>query len=760
MTFDLPDNIAAAVGSLTGVRCEPVDFERSFIDLAACAAHLPGTVALVSGGDLDCARYHILGVFPWLTLTAKGRQVHLQVHDQTVELDCHPLEAMRSIMERLRLPEGPWPPPIAAGMLGYFAYDLKDRLELLPRTSVDDLGLPDMTFYVPGLLVVHDKQSLKTHVMVPLREGADDDGQLLADFQSLMDAPLPTEICQIADPPIETDTRQMRSNFSPEGYEATVGRIIDYIAAGDVYQVNLSQRFQVPFQGNGFHLFRQLYHKNPAPFFAFMHAGDHQIISTSPERFLMRTQDRVETRPIKGTRPRGATAEQDRAMREELAASTKDDAELSMIVDLLRNDIGKVCAPGSVRVSEHKRMEAYQNVYHLVSVVEGTLDADKDSVDLVRACFPGGSITGCPKVRAMEIIDELESCRRHIYCGSIGYLSFHDTMDLSIAIRTATLVDDTLRFSVGGGVVYNSKPRAEYEETLHKGQTLMAACADSQAAAGEPTVWQNGQLLPQREAVVPVFDMGLQYGFGFFETIRLDDGYAPLLEDHIERFERTWRALMPGSPPDVTWGAVIEQVLEANTLLEGCAAVKILATRGSRKAPPWDHMLFVSARPYVHRLRALSVDGLCIGTYPHPRQSPLAAHKTLNYLYYLQAGDWARQKGFHEALILNPDGTVSETNTANLLLVSDREVVQPLSCASLSGVMAGAVCRRLADWGYTVSRRPVALAMLERADQVLATNALMGAVPVHALDQTQLPGGDDLWRRINDAVIPQWCRER
>lgn len=760
MTFDLPDNIAAAVGSLTGVRSEPADFKRSFIDLTARAAHLPGTVALVSGGDLDCARYHILGLFPWMTLTAKGRCVHLQVHDQVFEFESHPLEALRSIIERLHLPEGSWPKPIAAGMLGYFAYDLKDSLEQLPRTSVDDLGLPDMRFYVPGLLVVHDKQSLKTHVMIPLRENADDSERLLADFQALLDAPLPPVVCQIKDPPIEADVRQMRSNFSPEGYEAAVGRIIDYIAAGDVYQVNLSQRFQVPFQGNGFHFFQQLYHQNPAPFFAFVHAGDHQIISTSPERFLMRDQDRVETRPIKGTRPRGATGEQDRTMREELAASTKDDAELSMIVDLLRNDIGKVCAPGSVRVSEHKRMEAYQNVYHLVSVVEGTLDVDKDSVDLVNACFPGGSITGCPKVRAMEIIDELESCRRHIYCGSIGYLSFHDTMDLSIAIRTATLVDDTLRFSVGGGVVYDSKPRAEYEETLHKGQTLMAACADSRAADDEPKIWRNGHVLPQSEATVPVSDLGLQYGFGFFETIRLDAGNAPLLGDHIERFEHTWRALMPGNPPDVTWLAVIEQVLEANSLSEGCAAVKILATRGSRHAPPWDHMLLVSARPYVHRLGALSIDGLRLGTYPHPRQSPLAAYKTLNYLYYLQAGDWARQNGFHEALILNPDGTVSETNTANLLMISDREVVQPLSSASLPGVMAGAVCRQLADWGYTVSRRPVVPGMMECADQVLATNALMGAVPVHAVDHAALPRDDDLWRRINDAVIPQWRRGR
>jgi para-aminobenzoate synthetase component 1 len=185
----------------------------------------------------------------------------------------------------------------------------------------------------------------------------------------------------------------------------------------------------------------------------------------------------VEARPIKGTRPRGKTAAQDKSMRRELETSFKDDAELSMIVDLLRNDIGKVCAAGSVRVSEHKRVEAYENVYHLVSVVRGDLDQDKNAVDLIRAAFPGGSITGCPKIRSMEIIDELEPVRRHIYTGSIGYLGFRGTMDLSIAIRTATVTEGHLVFSVGGGVVFDSKASDEFEETLHKGQTLISALA-------------------------------------------------------------------------------------------------------------------------------------------------------------------------------------------------------------------------------------------------------------------------------------------
>ncbi|MBW2195839.1 MAG: anthranilate synthase component I family protein, partial [Deltaproteobacteria bacterium] len=214
-----------------------------------------------------------------------------------------------------------------------------------------------------------------------------------------------------------------------------IKRIKKYIVSGHVYQVNMSQRFEMGFAGDPFRLFKRLYKSNPAPFFAYINAGDHQVLSTSPERFIFQQGRRVETRPIKGTRPRGKTLAEDSALRFELEQSKKDDAELSMIVDLLRNDMGKVCKPGSVRVVEHKRTEAYQNVYHLVSVVEGILNCKHDAVDLIMATFPGGSITGCPKVRAMEIIDELEPKRRHIYTGAIGYVSFHDTMDLSIAIR-------------------------------------------------------------------------------------------------------------------------------------------------------------------------------------------------------------------------------------------------------------------------------------------------------------------------------------
>lgn len=259
-----------------------------------------------------------------------------------------------------------------------------------------------------------------------------------------------------------------------------------------------------------------------------------------------------------------------------------------------------------------------------------------------------------------------------------------------------------------------------------------------------------------RSAAVPVQDQGLQYGYGFFETIRVDNGHAPLLADHLKRFEKTWRAMMPLPFPDVTWADVIAQVVAANQLHNRCAAVKLLATRGSRTAPPWDHTLLVSARSYVHRLRAIQAQGLHLGAYPHPRQTPLADHKTLNYLFYLQAGQWAARNGFHEAVVSNPDGTVSETNTANLLLINGREVIRPQSTAVLPGVMAQAVLRQLVAWDYKVVERPVLPDELHSAQILLAANALMGAVPVKMVDNRPRSADGNLWARLNDAIIPQW----
>ncbi len=752
MRKDALEKLLDGAGGLTGVLTEPLELETSFLDLAARFSPTPGTVVLLSGGDLDCARHHLMGVLPWLTLEGRSGSTRLTVEEQVLDVEIPPFEALRRLTRRFRLPAEPWPAPVAAGLMGYLAYDLKDDLERLPRTSVDLWQLPHMLLFAPSVLVIHHREEGTTRLAAPIRsvhgrEGAE---AAVRRFRDIAAAPPP------AMERFAADAQGLRSNFTPEAYQAAVGRVIDYIAAGDVYQVNLSQRFQVPCRGDAFELFGRLFAQNPAPFFAYVQAGDHQVVSTSPERFLQCRGVSVEARPIKGTRPRGKTAGQDRRLREELAASPKDDAELSMIVDLMRNDIGRVCAPGSVEVAEHKRLEAYENVYHLVSVVRGRLDQGRDAVDLLEATFPGGSITGCPKVRTMEIIDELESARRHVYCGSLGYIGFDDNLDLSIAIRTATILNGRMSFSVGGGIVYDSDPVSEYEETLHKGRTLLSACEAEAPLVRQAMVWYNGRIVPTDAAAVPVTDEGLLYGNGFFETLRADRGRVPLLQGHLERFRRTWRDLMPSPPPDLTWGTVIDQVLRANGLEGRCAAVKILATRGSRTAAPWDHTLLVSARPYTHRLQSIGAGGLHLGTYPHPRQSPLAVHKTLNYLYYLRAGQWARRHAFHEALILNPDESLSETNTANLLLIAGRQVLRPDSPAVLEGVMARAACRQLAVWGYEIVRRPLFAEALFDGRQVLAANALMGIVPVAAVDGRPVKADDRLWLRLNDELIPGW----
>ena len=270
----------------------------------------------------------------------------------------------------------------------------------------------------------------------------------------------------------------LRSTFTHRGYLDAVAKVREYIVAGDIFQANLSQRFQAPLREPPFELYRRLRRRNPAPFAAYLGFGEVTVLSASPERFLRLDHDRqVETRPIKGTRPRGLGPMHDAALGRALAESEKDRAENVMIVDLLRNDLSRVCLPGTVRVPELFALEQHPTVHHLVSTVVGELEPGADAVDLVRATFPGGSITGAPKVRAMEIIAELEPTRRGVYCGSIGYIGATGAMDTSIVIRTFVAAGGGLYFQAGGGVVADSDPELEYRETLDKAQGLIETLA-------------------------------------------------------------------------------------------------------------------------------------------------------------------------------------------------------------------------------------------------------------------------------------------
>jgi len=429
----------------------------------------PYAMLLLSGGELDSGRYSLMGWDPFLVLQAKGSRVTIQGEGWRREWTANPLDILDECLAALALPGDPPVAPCAAGALGFLAYDLKNHLERLPVTVADDLHLPELVLAFPRHLLVQDRWQRQTWQVEVAYQGP-----RRKVSTGGPDSPKWEDLLRAAGGPVNRSYRVggLKSTFTKAAYLAAVRRAREYIRQGDIYQVNLSQRFSFPFQGDLYHLFLQLFRRNPAPFYAYLNCGDFQVLSTSMERFLYRRGDYLETRPIKGTRPRGRTPAEDEAWRQELQTSVKEDAELSMIVDLLRNDLGRVCQARTVRVKEHKRLEAYENVYHLVSIVTGRLGPQCSHGDILRATFPGGSITGCPKIRAMEIIDELEPVVRHVYCGSIGYLGLHRNLDLNIAIRTAIHSQGLVHFAVGGGIVYDSEEEAEYEETLHKGMSL------------------------------------------------------------------------------------------------------------------------------------------------------------------------------------------------------------------------------------------------------------------------------------------------
>jgi para-aminobenzoate synthetase component 1 len=467
---DLERLLSPAVHLATVVVSEE-ETDRSFLDRAEVIARQVHSAVLMSGGDLDCSRYCLACWNPLAVLTAKGKQVQLDTISGSLTFQANPLDALDDLLNLTASPIPLLQEPFSGGAVGYLAYELKNTLERLPQTTEDDLGLPDMYLFVPGDILVYDRWKARTvHVRLALETQA---GRTKAGWKD----PVAGPPAPASAPETEGD-HLAQSDFSHDEYLHAVARIRRYIRQGDVYQVNLSQRFSAPFSGDPWVFWVALFEKNPAPFFAHIHAPGHRVLSTSMERFLLRKGDLIETRPIKGTRPRGETLREDTENLRDLTTNPKDDAELSMIVDLLRNDLGRVCRARSVVVRHHKKVESYENVHHLISIVEGRLKERTTHGQILRATFPGGSITGCPKIRAMEIIDELEKHVRHVYTGSIGYLGWHDNMDLSIAIRTAIVKEGRLYVAVGGGVVYDSDEEAEYLETLHKGRTFFRLLRD------------------------------------------------------------------------------------------------------------------------------------------------------------------------------------------------------------------------------------------------------------------------------------------
>lgn len=390
-------------------------------------------------------------------------------------------------------------PPFQGGAAGLFSYDLNRSLERLTAPRFDEFGIPALVVGLYDVVLAFDHQAERAWLISQGLPELDPSARRqraerrLAQFHSWLTegcgaSAFPHEVERIATPscsPVRPEdfapqypvsgVTGLTSNFSADGYRQAVQRVVDYIYAGDAFQVNLAQRLLYPAATDSVSLYQRLRQRNPATFAGYFDLGTFQVVSASPERFLQVRDRQVETRPIKGTRRRTFSPESDLFAGDELLSSEKDRAENVMIVDLLRNDLSRVCEPDSVRVTQLCRLEVYQYVQHLVSAVCGQLADGRTALDLLRAAFPGGSVTGAPKVRAMEIIAELEPAARGPYCGCLGYLGFDGALDLNILIRTITAGRGWWQLPVGGGVVAQSKPQAEYEETWHKAMGLIKA---------------------------------------------------------------------------------------------------------------------------------------------------------------------------------------------------------------------------------------------------------------------------------------------
>ena len=400
-------------------------------------------------------RYSFIGFDPELTLTAKAGV------DAFAEV--------KALLEKYQL-DYAGELPFIGGAVGYFGYELRHQVERLPKEARDDVQIPDSFFGIYDGAIVVDHLLGKVHLASPGFFG--DPEKWVAEVEKAITAAegmhFPAQILELAN-----EARpKLTANMTKAYYLAAIARIKEYIRSGDIYQVNMTQRFQCRTEASPYELYTRLRKINPAPFAAYIDFGMGQLLSSSPERFLQIRNGKVQTRPIKGTRPRGATELEDSANRQELLESEKDRAELLMIVDLMRNDLGRVCKTGSVKVTEMYHIEDYSTVFQLVSTVEGELEEGIHALDCIKAAFPGGSITGAPKIRAMEIINELEPERRGPYAGAVGYFDFRGNMDTCITIRTFSIDGDEVTIQTGAGIVADSVPETEYQEIRHKAKVL------------------------------------------------------------------------------------------------------------------------------------------------------------------------------------------------------------------------------------------------------------------------------------------------
>ena len=440
----------------------PLPYYPDSAELFAAIASKPWAIFLDSGyPHSQQGRFDIIVADPVCTLLTKGTETEIVNRGVRSVSKEDPFKLVKQHLgDKLNSLDDI---PFNGGAIGYFSYDLARRLENLPVIAEDGEHIADMAVGIYQWAVIVDHHKQESYLIG--HETEEDDWETLIDQFSLLPVVPTDDNFKVLAAPV--------SNMNKNTYADAFAGIKHYLREGDSYQVNLAQRFVSPCRGNPWIAYQHLRKINAAPFSCYMNLPDVQVLSSSPERFLKVTDGEVETKPIKGTRPRKLLQDHDQLQISALSDSTKDRAENVMIVDLLRNDISKNCREGSVKVPKLFDVESYATVHHLVSTVKGELAEGQHALDLLRSCFPGGSITGAPKIRSMEIIEELEPHRRGVYCGSIGYIGFDGNMDTNIAIRTLVHSDNTIRFWAGGGIVNDSVMEDEYQESFDKAAALL-----------------------------------------------------------------------------------------------------------------------------------------------------------------------------------------------------------------------------------------------------------------------------------------------
>ena len=438
----------------------------------------------MEGGE-KWGRYSFIGFQPLVSFACHGESVEVCTYNgsssKSVKQTTNPLAALRKLVSDMDAFIDPDLPRFCGGAVGYLGYDMVRFMEDLPDTH-ERLSFPDSSFIVPGTVLIHDSLEqtvtivhwIDTSLEEPLEHLYKRGRQHLEAVTALINQPVPEDFFK-SDANCKSTSHEFSANMAPEQYHRMVDRAREYILAGDIFQVVLSQRFHTTTELPPHAIYRALRHINPSPYLFFLKLGDLIQIGSSPEILVRKDGDRVELRPIAGTRPRGRTEEEDTRLEEELLADPKERAEHLMLVDLGRNDVGRIARHGSVEVKDLLVIERYSHVMHIVSGVHGTIGKNKDMFDVVEACFPAGTVSGAPKIRAMEIIEELEPDRRGPYAGSVGYFGFSGNMDFCITIRTFVMHENDLWIQAGAGIVADSDPQREFEETINKSMGLRRA---------------------------------------------------------------------------------------------------------------------------------------------------------------------------------------------------------------------------------------------------------------------------------------------